>query len=777
MASVAAAVEPTKVEAAEAVAPFGGVNGLSLFRSEQLRWVSTSNPSLQAIEATLNKCGLKPLNDKGEQSRWTELAQQLKDVPIEVFFAFIAAISPNKYQNPLRFDLNAKSIEGLVDEIKNRITSVVDAIVRVPDGQHNVENTLLPLAEASQVCSSIKTCANFMAHVSADPEIRNASSAADEKLSAFDVELNMREDLYKAVVDLRKNEPNLQGEHKRYVDRSIRDFERNGLHLPKDVRDQIKDIQTKMSSLCIQFQKNLGEEKTTYDLSKEELAGLPNDNFERLAKATDTDGKETGKYRVSLKYPDYFPIMKLCKVESTRKKLEQGFNSRCMAENSKILEELVHLRAEQSRLLGAKNHASYILDIRMAKTPEKVLQFLQDLSTKLDPLSADDMKALLALKEKEKKELGEAFDGKINMWDYNYYTRLREELEYQVNQEEVRQYFPLEVVFKGMFDIYQELLSVRFEVVDKPHIWFEDVTLYNVFDSESNEFIGQLYLDLFPRDGKYGHAACFGLISGCHMFNKFQAQSQSQAVESKDKEPRQFPVAAMVANFTKPTKDKPSLLDHDETVTAFHELGHCLHSVLSKTHYAEFAGTAVETDFVEAPSQMLENWCWQKEALLRLSGHVDDHNKKLPDEMLQKLLAAKNANAGLFNKRQITFGMFDQQIHTVDKVDTATTFSQVSKQIFGIESTPNTNFAATFGHLAGGYDCGYYGYLWSEVFAADMFASRFEKQGIFNKQLGMEYRRQILQPGGSRDAIDSLKAFLGREPQLEPFLVSKGLKL
>eukprot|EP01134_Creolimax_fragrantissima_P003375 CFRG3375T1 len=334
-----------------------------------------------------------------------------------------------------------------------------------------------------------------------------------------------------------------------------------------------------------------------------------------------------------------------------------------------------------------------------------------------------------------------------------------QEKQFQIDHQTLREYFPLHAVTKGLLQIYQTLLGLKFEEVENPHTWHKDVQLFSVNDiaGDTPRLLGYFFLDLHPRDGKYGHAACFGLQPSC----------------IGPSGERQVSVAACVANFTKPTATKPSLLLHNEVETFFHEFGHVMHNLCAQASFEMFAGTHVERDFVEAPSQMLENWCWEKESLRMMSEHFET-KAPIPDEMIEKLVASKKANAGLLNKRQLLLATFDQTIHQTAKIDTAKTFADLSKRIWGVVQPEGTNMAASFGHLAGGYDAQYYGYMWSEVYSADMFSARFGKEGIMNCKTGMSYRNSILAPGGSRDALESLVKFLGRPPNADAFLRSKG---
>uniref|UniRef100_A0A673L418 Thimet oligopeptidase 1 n=1 Tax=Sinocyclocheilus rhinocerous TaxID=307959 RepID=A0A673L418_9TELE len=353
-------------------------------------------------------------------------------------------------------------------------------------------------------------------------------------------------------------------------------------------------------------------------LSRSRKRGLPEDFLNSLEK------DESGKLKLTLKYPHYFPTMKKCFVPETRKKLEEAFNSRCKQENSAILKELVELRSQKSSLLGFSTHADFVLEMNMAKTSKTVATFLEDLAHKLKPLGEQERAVILKLKEQESQKRNLPFTGELHAWDTRYYMTQVEETQYAVDQNQLKEYFPMEVVTKGLLDIYQELLNLSFQKVEGTPVWHDDVTLYCVKDRTSGQVIGQFYLDLFPRNASgslHPHTSlCDGKIA-------------------------QMAVAAMVANFSKPTADAPSLLQHDEVETYFHEFGHVMHQLCAQTNFAMFSGTHVERDFVEAPSQMLENWVWEKEPLQRMSKHYKTGNP-IPEELLDKLMKSRLANTG-----------------------------------------------------------------------------------------------------------------------------------
>ncbi|KUF87436.1 Solute carrier family 2 [Phytophthora nicotianae] len=620
---------------------------------------------------------------------------------------------------------------------------VDDEIAALAPSAVTFENTAQKLVDLDHEMLSRVTNVTFLGQVAADKETRDACTKADEAIEDFSVQRSMRADVYKAINTLYKSAAyqKLDAVTQRYVHRLVQDFERNGLQLPEEKQKEVQAWKQKLSKLGIQFQQNLSEETVEVTFSHDEVKGLSDDFIAALEKGDD------GKYKIALSYPTVFPILNTCTVESTRKAVEYAFNRRCIATNVAILEEMLEIRHKVALALGYENHAAYVLEQRMAETPANVKKFLNDLDNKLVPLAKKDLDDLLKLKEADCERNGWKFDGKINMWDFRFYMDQYVKKHCSIDSEKLREYFPLTHVTAELLSMYQELLSLKFVEISQPHVWHKDVRMFAVYDArpgKEGSLVGHFYLDLFPRAGKYGHAACFTLQQSC---------TNSAGV-------REYPAAAMVANFN--ARPSPSR--------------RCWATRRSSLDIPRFAGTRVERDFVEAPSQMLENWCWEKEPLQRLSSHYET-GQKLSDDLIARLISTKNVNTGLLNKRQLLFAIFDQTIHSKPKSNTAQLLKQLQTEIMLIDMTPETNFAASFGHLAGGYDAQYYGYMWSEVFSMDMFVSRFKKEGLMNPKTGLAYRELILARGGSVDASVMLKDFLGRAPNQDAFLLSKGLKV
>jgi len=652
-------------------------------------------------------------------------------------------------------ELTPDEIRDATGKLITEMRGKYDEVGKVEKADVSFDNCIGRLIDIEAEQEVWETPLDFAQHAADSKATREASVEASKKLREFGVETSMRKDLFDLVAAFseRGGSEGLTAEQKRFVEREIRSGKRNGLHLDDEKRKEITEIKKKMADLGTQFGSNLSEDTAFVLFDREELAGCTEDLIDSLEKSD-------GKLKVTTKYPHFFPVTRRCRVPETRRKMNVAFNSRCMKENTPILEELVELRQKHAELLGYSSHAAYILEIRMAKDPKVVSKFLSDLSPKLQPIWLKEKEEMLELKKKECEKYGYEFNDAMDFWDFRYYMNQVEETRYAVDKEKLKEYFPLQTVTKGLLEIYQGLLGLTFTECDNPSAWHEEVKLYRVDDSDTKETLGYFYLDLHPRDGKYGHAAIFSLQPSCKSpFKKGE---------------RMVGVCAMMANFSKPTKDKPSLLDHDEVETYFHEFGHVMHMLCARTETARFSGANVERDFVEAPSQMLENWVWEEEPLKKMSGHHKD-GSPIPSELLAKLMASRKANAGGFNLRQIILGTFDQRIHNTGKADTQKVFSDTYKEIIDIAPIPGTNMPASFGHMCG-YDSQYYGYMWSEVYCHDMYAARFKKEGLLNPAVGKDYRDKILSRGGSMDAMDMLVDFLGRKPNEEAFLVAKGLQ-
>ncbi|PVV01223.1 hypothetical protein BB560_004369 [Smittium megazygosporum] len=551
----------------------------------------------------------------------------------------------------------------------------------------------------------------------------------------FSIECRMRPDVYKvvkALYDDKSKWENLCEEDKRLITKMELEYRREGLNLPEEEQKQLKSILQRISELSIKFSRNVNEGDANVLFTLEELSGLPQDFFENREKTTENSVES---FVVTTKYPDLFAVLKFADKEETRKKLLLTDQTRCI-ENVSIIKEL----------LGYSSHSEYILEDRMAKTISNVENFENDLIKLLEPLAKKELDTICGMKRDQLLKENKSDEPKIYSWDTHYYFRKLKEQLYNIDEEEIKQYFPMEQVTKGIFEIYQKMLGLTFTEVKDSNGWHEG----------SGNLVGYFWMDLFPRSGKYNHAACWPLRPGY----------------SKKDGSRQYPISAIVANFTKPTSKKPSLLAHDEVVTYFHEFGHVMHNICSVTKWSKFHGTNVESDFVEAPSQMLENWCWDSKVLQSFGKHYIS-NMPIPESIVENLIKAKNINSGLFNLRQIFFGVFDITIHSSqsEDIDIVKIYSSLCTKICKVDvGDAKTWPVATFGHLMGGYDSSYYGYLWSLVFSADMFESRFKAAGIFNSKAGIDYRIEILKPGGSRDASVSLRSFLGREPNNKAFL-------
>jgi thimet oligopeptidase len=589
--------------------------------------------------------------------------------------------------------------------------------------------------------------AMFLRHASPDKAVRDASLECDNDISKYYVDVFMRPELFAVMKDAAERGEILEGEDARLVEKTMLDFRRSGMDLPAEQREKLKAIRQRIVELSNEFETEIAEVKETVSFTPAQMAGAPEDMLKRLPR----DG---GKYKVSLDYPDYFPFMENVKDPEARKALEMRYDSRGGEKNKVRLAEVLRLRDEAAKLLGYKTHAHYVLEERMAEGPENVFRFLEGLRKKLKEKAGPELKNLLAMKSAEQ---GGKSDGILHVYDWRYFHNQLMKKRYQVDKEKIREYFPTDLVIEKMLEIYQEALGLRFKEVTPNQAWHPDVKLYEVADSRTGVVRARFLMDLYPREGKYKHAAAFTLVQG-------------RALPDGS---YQKPVSAVVANFDKPTPEKPSLIPHNEVETLFHEFGHIMHQTLTRGRYQRMSGTAVARDFVEASSQMCENWVWNKTMLQRISGHYQDRPKKLPDELIDKLIAAKNVDSGIVYLRQNFLGTYDMTLHTQPVEDTTALYDKLLREVSLVHMTPGTVPESSFGHLMG-YDAGYYGYLWAEVYAQDMF-SRFEKEGLTSEAVGRDLRKWILEAGSSRPEAEALRGFLGREPSDDAFMRNIGL--
>lgn len=627
----------------------------------------------------------------------------------------------------------------------------------------NWDSAMKKYLQFRAVSDSQTTPITFYQSVSADKALRDASTKADELLSEYEIDSGMRVDVYQAFSKVFANLPeSLDPESVRIARKIEKGFKRSGLDKEESIRKQIGDLRKRLSTLSIQFSKNMADENGSLEFSKEELDGVPDSVMDQLSK-----NEKTGNYILTFKYPDVFPILKYANDASVRKNVFTGFDNRNV-NNDPLLAEAVKIRSEVAPLLGYENHSAYVLDDRMAKSPQTVLTFLADLHTKLKPRAQQDIATLLKYKTEDYSKRNLSFDGKLYAWDLRYYSNKLLENEYKIDAQKISTYFPLANTVSEILKLYEHVLQLKFYKVqdEDKQVWHEDVQQFHVWDASEDgkptEFLGWFYLDLHPRPNKYGHAANFNLSPG---YTDLETGN------------RVYPVTALVCNFSKPTATKPSLLKHDEVVTLFHEMGHGIHNLVSKTKYSRFHGTSVEWDFVEAPSQMLEYWPWNKAQLKALSKHYET-GESMADDLIDALVRTKHVNDGLNLTRQIFLGSFDLAIHLLAKdeqVDLVSKWAELRSK-YCLDSTAEfqSHAFSAFGHLMGGYDSGYYGYLWSEVFACDMYYSKFKNDPL-NSKVGVEYKTKVIGPGGSRDAMESLKDFLGREPNNVAFMEELGV--
>ena len=655
----------------------------------------------------------------------------------------------NMFRNGvLHFDYKAEDLVPTEAKARERLEKELADLVAIPDEQRTFENTIMGYERAFEHYGDALGMSGFLSYVSTDKNFRDAALALQMQMSQYMVDVATRRDIYRAIKAYADTKPNLEPDQALLLKDMMIGFKNSGMDLNDEDLETFKKLNKEKAQYIIKFDKNVQEYKDHLDVTKEQLQGLGEDYIAKLQKTED------GKYRVTLDYPDYVPFMLNSTSTQARKELEYKYNRRGGEENVELLEKTLALRQQIAQLLGYKNHAQLKLENRMAKNPDNVFDFLKDLEKRLKPMAEAEDKNLISYKnQKQGSKSRTLYPYESGYWGTQY---KKEHLE--LDPEKIKEYFPSEYVTQGMLDLFGHLFGISFEPVDIP-VWHEDVKAFKIINQKDGALVAYFYMDLYPREGKFKHAACFDLVGG----------------QEKEDGSYQIPFVAIVANMNKPSADAPSLLKHGEVTTLFHEFGHVLHNALTKARYGAQAGTSVSWDFVETPSQLLERWAWNPQVLKKISKHYKT-GEPLPQDLIDRMIAAKNFGAGGAYLRQNFFAQYDMTLHTKKNTpDTTKTYFRLNKKIRNLPLTKNTIPQASFGHIMGGYDAGYYGYLWSEVIAEDFF-NEFEKHGIFNQELGMKLRREVLEKGGTLDETEMVKNFLGRKEEIGPFLQSIGLE-
>lgn len=649
-------------------------------------------------------------------------------------------------------ELCQKEIKIFQERIDKLVTFKFDTKQKRLDRQMGLElfnHTFGELESASAVFFEKTAPLNFMYSVSTREELRTPSQDCETQAEQQSIEVSSRKDLFQ-VMKLAEgllSKIKLNPEEKRIVSETMKNFRLNGLELPDEKLNEVKKLKKELADLSTQFGANLNNNNDFAEMTIEEMQGIPESVLSRFTKLPN------GNYKIPAKSTYNLAFMENASRPDARRKMLSVMDNREAQKNTEILKRAVSIRRQLAKLLGYKDWADYKTANKMAKTGKIARDFLEGLRKKLKIQYRKDYAELVNFKKQ--------FDPKtttLDPWDGIYLDYQLRKKKFKLDAELLREYFPTQLVLEKLFQIYSKLLRVHFIQVSNATTWHSSVQLFEVHDEKTGELLSYFYTDLYPREGKYNHAAAFPLRSGYFTQGKYV-----------------LPIAAIVANLTPPSADKPSLLSHDEVETLFHEFGHIMHMVLTKANYASLSGANVAWDFVEAPSQMLENWVWEPEILRQITGHYRNTKVPMPEELINKLVASRKFDQSYFSTRQLMLGLFDMNLHqSLKDLEPIETYKKIYKETTDMEPLPETHFPATFGHLMGGYDAGYYGYLWSQVYAHDMF-TKFAGKNLLSSDVGYKYRTQVLEKGNTYPADELVKKFLGRQPNNKAFFRYLGL--
>jgi thimet oligopeptidase len=623
-----------------------------------------------------------------------------------------------------------KSVADTIAEAcKQHLDAARAAMARFTDGQkRDALATLGIFNDWSIEVDNAGSMAGLYAQVQPDPAARDAADKCSVDVQTYVSQVTLDRKIYDVLAAV--DPKGIDADATRMLTLTLRDFRRSGVDKDEKTRARLQQINEEMTKTGLEFDKNIREDVRTVELDPKQLDGLPQDWI---------DGhkpNDEGKVVVNTDYPDYIPFRTYAKDSQARRDLFMAYMNRGWPKNDEVFKKLLALREEKATLLGYKNWAEYNAEDKMIKHADAIQAFIDKIAKASDAASKRDYKVLLDRKKKD--------DPKATFVDgteYVYYENLVREEQYAFDAKEARKYFDFDKVEKGLLSVTGKLFGVEYRAVPDAPRWYDDVQVYDVY--QDGQKIGRIYLDLHPREGKYKHAAQFTLVSGI--------------------DGRQLPEGALVCNFPK------GLMEHDDVVTLFHEFGHLMHHVLAgRQKWSRFSGVATEWDFVEAPSQMLEEWAWDANVLQTFA--TDDSGQPIPVDLVKKMRAAKEFGKGYFVRVQMFYAGLSLRLHRIDDLkglDTTKVVMEMQKKYSPFPYVKDTHFQASFGHL-NGYSSGYYTYMWSLVIAKDMF-SAFEKNGLMDDATAKKYRDSVLVPGGSKDAADLVKNFLGRPYGFESF--------
>lgn len=662
-----------------------------------------------------------------------------------------------KFHNVIRlpeFETTPETVKAAMQRAITNADLALDVVGKLAAEKVNFANTIQALDDIGYEAGQLANRLNLIKETSTIAAVRDAATEAIKTFQEWAVGLDYREDVYRVVKAFADTKPKLSGEDAKLFEETMRDYRRAGLALPKAGRDEVEKLRKELSAVGTDFSANVTKSQKALKFTKAELAGCPDS---LLAAPGVKTGDDEYTILVNVTW-QYLAVAENAKSEAVRKRIVTEQHSLAMAENDPLIGKLLVLRHDIATKLGYKNWADFQTEVKMAKTGATALEFEQKLNKGLQPKFDAELAEFRKLKA---RETGDA-NAQIYIWDWRYYAEMLKKEKYTVDTEALRVYFPMQRVLDGMFSIYQRIFGLKFERIEAPYKWIGDLQLWAVSDSKTGEPLGLFYLDLFPREGKFNHFAMFQVIDGKRMSDGSY----------------QRPVISLVCNFPPPTGDTPSLLQHDDVVTMFHEFGHAMHGLLTRAKFGRFSGTSVPGDFVEAPSQMLEAWVWDKKVLDSFAADYRDPSKKIPPEILGQIKTAKYAIYGTFYRRQLSFGIMDLMLHSqIDAANVKDSMALANKSLSDtfLPVPDGSYLVAHLGHFVG-YDAGYYGYAWADAIAADM-ATVFEKapDGYLDVNAGRRLRDEIYAVGNARDANESIEKFLGRKRAIEPFLKKIGV--